>query len=66
MRLDALVAELSRYRGGVLRCDPAVGALRVSGAFPLRDTDASLALLAKTLPVRIGGITRYWTVVEAR
>lgn len=66
MRLDAFAAELGRYRSGVLRCDPAVGELRVSGAFPLKDTDASLQLLQKTLPVRISSLTRYWVVIEPR
>ncbi|WP_088155829.1 FecR domain-containing protein [Achromobacter xylosoxidans] len=64
MPLGALVAELSRYRKGVTRCDPAVAALRVSGAFPLSDTDRSLAMLAATYPVtvasRLGG---YWITV---
>lgn len=64
MRLADLVTELGRYRGGVLRCSPAVAQLRVSGAFPIRDTDASLRLLEKTLPVRVGGLTRYWVSLE--
>jgi len=67
MPLGALVAELARYRKGVTRCDPAVAALRVSGTFPLADTDRSLAMLAATYPVtvasRLGG---YWiTVIPA-
>lgn len=64
MPLGALVAELGRYRKGVTRCDPAVAALRVSGTFPLADTDRSLAMLAATYPVtvatRLGG---YWVTV---
>ncbi|RSZ42771.1 FecR family protein [Variovorax sp. 553] len=66
MRLGAFAAELGRYRAGVLRCHPDVADLRVSGAFPLRDTDASLQLLQKTLPVRISTMTRYWVVIEPR
>lgn len=65
-RLADLVDELGRYRRGVLRCDPAVAGLRVSGAFPLNDTDASLRLLEKTLPVRVSRITPYWTTVAPR
>ncbi|MGS1007012.1 FecR domain-containing protein [Achromobacter anxifer] len=64
MPLGALVAELARYRKGVTRCDPTVAALRVSGAFPLSDTDRSLAMLAATYPVtvasRLGG---YWITI---
>ncbi|ADP18628.1 FecR family protein 22 [Achromobacter xylosoxidans A8] len=65
-RLADLVDELGRYRRGVLRCDPAVAGLRVSGAFPLNDIDASLRLLEKTLPVRVSRITPYWTTVAPR
>lgn len=65
-RLADLVDELARYRRGFLRCDPEVAGLRVSGAFPLADTDASLRLLEKTLPVRIQRVTPYWVTVAAR
>ncbi|WP_162094937.1 FecR domain-containing protein [Pseudomonas chlororaphis] len=66
MRLDTLLAELSRYRPGFLRCSAEVAALRVTGSFQLDDTDAALALVASTLPVRIERRTRYWvTVVPA-
>ena len=65
-RLADLVDELGRYRRGVLRCDPAVAGLRVSGAFPLNDIDAGLRLLEKTLPVRVSRITPYWTTVAPR
>ncbi len=65
--LSAVLAELSRYRPGVLRCAPDAAGLRVSGAFPLDDTDRSLAMLAATYPVaiaqRAGG---WWTTVHAR
>ena len=65
-RLADLVDELGRYRRGVLRCDPAVAGLRVSGAFPLNDIDASLRLLEKTLPVRVSRVTPLWTTVGPR
>lgn len=63
MRLDALLAELSRYRPGVLRCSKQVAALRVTGSFELDDTDAALALVAHALPVRIERRTRFWVTV---
>lgn len=65
MRLSDLLAELDRYRSGVLRCHPDIAGLRVSGAFPLDDIEASLRLLQKTLPVRISATTRYWITIEA-
>jgi len=66
MRLDELLGELGRYRPGVLRCHADVAGLRVSGAFSLRDTDASLRLLSDTLPLNISSLTRYWLSVEPR
>ncbi|MFJ2995371.1 FecR domain-containing protein [Pandoraea sp. NPDC087047] len=66
MPLPAFIAELSRYRRGVLRCDPSLGTLRVSGAFPLDDTDTALALLEKVVPVRTRAITPYWVTVVPR
>ncbi|OEZ67603.1 fec operon regulator FecR [Janthinobacterium sp. HH103] len=65
MRLDALIAELARYRPGLLRCDPAVASLSVNGVFPLRDTDRALHNLALALPVQIVARTRYWVTVQA-
>lgn len=66
MRLADVVAEMARYRGGVLRCHPAVADLRVSGAVSLADTDAGLALLARSLPLRIERANRYWVTVAPR
>ncbi|AYF49370.1 DUF4880 domain-containing protein [Pseudomonas fluorescens] len=66
MRLADLLEELGRYRQGVLRCHASVAGLSVSGAFPLRDTDASLRLLQDTLPVKVSNLTGYWITVEPR
>lgn len=66
MPLPAFVAELARYRPGLLRCDPALASLSVSGAFPLDDTDAALALLENALPVRTRSVTPYWVTVVPR
>ena len=64
MPLADVIAELARYRPGILRCDPEVADLLVSGALSLKDTDASLALLEKSLPVRISRVTPYWVTVS--
>ncbi|WP_454696156.1 FecR domain-containing protein [Achromobacter aegrifaciens] len=66
MRLDAFAAELGRYRSGILRCDPEAAHLRISGAFQLRDTDAVLAALPATLPVRVRYRTPYWVTITSR
>ncbi|MDH4765905.1 transmembrane sensor [Pseudomonas oryzihabitans] len=63
--LDEVLAELGRHRPGLLRCDPAVAGLRVSGALSLDDTDQALLALQRTLPIRITRRTRYWVAVGA-
>lgn len=65
MLLRDFLHELSRYRHGLLGCDDAVAGLRISGVFPLADTDAVLASLPNSLPVAIRFRTRYWVQVEA-
>lgn len=65
-RLDAFAAELGRYRPGVLRCDPEVAGLRISGAFQLQDTDAVLAALPSTLPVQVRYRSAYWVTIMPR
>lgn len=64
MPLGEVVAELDRYRRGVLRCDPAVASLLVSGSFSLDRPDASLDLLARTLPIRVQRVLGYWASVQ--
>lgn len=67
MPLAAFCAELSRYRPGLLQCAPEVRALRVSGSFPLGDTDRTLTMLASTYPVDVQTRMRgYWITVVAR
>ncbi len=63
MRLEDFLAELGRYRSGVLRCDPVVRDLIVSGVYSLDDTDQSLRLLAQALPVQVQTVTRWWTTI---
>ncbi|WP_394672161.1 FecR domain-containing protein [Limnobacter sp.] len=58
--------ELQRHRPGVIRCDPAVADLLISGVFPLNNTDYVLETVANTLPVQIRQLTPYWTIVEHR
>ena len=66
MRLADVVAEMARYRSGALHCDPAVAELRVSGALSLKNADASLELLAQSLPVRITQQAKGGVGVEPR
>ena len=66
MRLDAFADELSRYRPGLLRVEPQVAGLRLSGAFQLDDTEAVLDSLTRMLPVDVLYRTPYWVTIAAR
>lgn len=61
--LGEVLAQLARYRKGVVRCDPAVARLPVDGIFQLNDTDKILALLQVSLPIRVSLRTPYWVSV---
>ena len=61
--LAALLDELSRYRPGVLRWDPAIGDLKVSGVFPVDNTDLALAALESGFSLRVTRYSRFWVQV---
>lgn len=67
MRLADFAQDMARYRSGLVQCDPAVADLRISGAFPVDDTDRALAMLVSTYRVdalsRLGG---YWVTLVPR
>ena len=65
MPLAEFLAELGRQRPGVLRCAPEVAGLRISGVFPLDDSDRALAMLTRTLPLRVVYRTRYWVSLQS-
>jgi transmembrane sensor len=66
MRLADFIDELARYRRGILRCDPSVGDLRVTGTFPIQDTDKVLRLIQHILPITLHSRTRYWVTLTQR
>ncbi|MGF6593633.1 FecR domain-containing protein [Pseudomonas sp. 2835] len=66
LRLDAFVDQLSRYRPGLLRCSDELAALRISGVYPLADTDAVLDALPLSLPVQVQRRSRYWVTLSRR
>lgn len=65
-RLADFVDELSRYRRGHLGCDPSLAELRVSGTFPLDDTDQVIAALGETFHLDVQHLTRYWVTLKAK
>lgn len=64
MPLSELVAELSRYRSGHLGVSPEIAGLPVVGVFPLRDPEAALAMLERSLPVQVQRTLPWWTTLE--
>lgn len=65
-RLDDFARELDRHRPGKLKCDSAIAHLKISGVFPLDDTDRILAALENTLPIKVERHTDYWVTLVAR
>jgi transmembrane sensor len=62
--LGDFLRELERYRPGVLRWEPNLETLRVTGSFRLDDTDRILDLLASTLGLEVQARTRYWVTLR--
>ena len=63
--LAQIIEALRPYRGGVLRIDPAVAELRVSGMFRLDKTEQVLDTLARTLPIQVLRRSNYWVTVTS-
>ncbi|WP_314915738.1 FecR domain-containing protein [Pseudomonas helleri] len=63
--LVQIIEALRPYRGGVLRIDPAVAELRVSGMFRLDKTDQVLDTLVRTLPIQVLRRSDYWVTVTS-
>ena len=67
MPMAEVCAQLSRYRPGLLQCAPEAVSIKVSGAYPLADTDRALAMLAETYAVTVHRRWQgYWVTVAAR
>lgn len=64
--LSDFLRELGRYRPGLLRWEPELEALRVTGSFQLDNTDRVLSLLAASLPIDVHMRTRYWVTLAPR
>ncbi|MEN0035505.1 MAG: FecR family protein [Cellvibrio sp.] len=63
--LEQVVAELSRYRPGILRCDADVAGISVSGVFQTAKIDQALEALAALFNLQITRITPYWVSLGA-
>ena len=66
LRLADFLEDVSRYRRGHLACDPAIADIRVSGTFPLANTERIILAVADTLQLDIQQFTRYWVTLKPR
>lgn len=66
MPLAQVAAQLARYRSGIVRCDPAIAALPISGALPVADSDRTLSMLMATYPVDVVLRTALWVTLVPR
>jgi transmembrane sensor len=64
--LGDFLRELGRYRTGLLRWEPELETLRVTGSFRLDNTDRVLSLLAASLPLDVQMRTRFWVTLVPR
>lgn len=62
--LGEVINELARYRPGFLRISPKASAIRVSGVFPVRDTDRTLEMLASRFPIHMNTTNPYWVSID--
>lgn len=65
-RLADFLEDLSRYRRGHLACDPSLADVRVSGTFPLANTERIIFAVADTLQLQVQQFTRYWVTLKPR
>jgi transmembrane sensor len=64
--LGDFLRELSKHRPGMMRWEPELESLRVTGSFRLDDTGRILELLAASLPLEVHSRTRFWVTLLAR
>lgn len=63
MPMAELLAELSRYRTGVLRCDSRLEDFLASGVYQLSDTDLALEAMARSANAEVRYFTRWWAEI---
>jgi transmembrane sensor len=64
--LSEVIDSLRRYRRGILHVSPEVADLRLSGLYPLDDSDRTLQLLERSLPIRVTWHNPYWVSIAPR
>lgn len=66
MPLADFLEAIARHRPGRLACAPEIAGLKVSGTYPVADTDKVLDILQRSLPIEVRRLTRYWVTVHPR
>ncbi len=66
MPLNEFLAEISRYRRGVVNIESDLSDLRISGIYSIRDTDTTLQNLGKILPIQVRFRTRFWVTISRK
>jgi transmembrane sensor len=64
--LQDVVDALRPYQPGVLRISLQAARLRVTGSFPLDDSERTLAALARSLPIAVQRRTGWWVSIDLR
>ncbi len=64
--LTEFIAELARYRRGVLNVDPKLAHLKLTGIFSTQDTDKTLYNISQVLPIEVRYRTRLWVSIKGR
>ncbi len=64
--LGNVVEHLRRYRRGIIVVDPKVADLRITGLYFLDDSERTLQLLERSLPLRVRYYSPYWVSIEPR
>ncbi|WP_426236336.1 FecR domain-containing protein [Pseudomonas sp. TWP3-2] len=64
--LSEVIDSLRSYRRGIIHVSPDVAGLRLSGLYPLDDSDRTLQLLERSLPIRVTFHNPYWVSIETR
>ncbi|MFJ2483045.1 FecR domain-containing protein [Pseudomonas sp. NPDC087598] len=64
--LGEVIDSLRPYRRGILHVSAEVADLRLSGLYSLDDSDQTLQLLARSLPIRVIWHNPYWVSIDPR
>ncbi|QEI06618.1 FecR family protein [Pigmentiphaga aceris] len=64
--LEEVVDALRPYRTGLLRVSPQAARLRITGSFPLDDSDRTLAALEQALPITVQRRTDWWVSIDIK